>query len=71
MTLSGYGSPFTSRGKGSYSDGTSTTTYSYRSTSRSATVQGRIGAMDFTDDADDQSSASMGHFKEVSRTTSR
>lgn len=71
MTLTGFGGVATSKFTDTYSDGTFSYRFSYTSTYRQATVAGRIGPMDFTDDADDQSAASMGTYKSMDRFRSR
>ncbi len=71
MTWTGIGdlSSFTSFEKGS--EGGSTYVYKYESTSREATVTGFIGAMGFTDDADDVSEGYIEKTKSYERGTSR
>lgn len=71
MTLTGFGPTITSRLEDYYTDGTYTYWFRYSSTFREATVTGVIGPMNFTDDRDDVSSASMGTYRSMDRWRSR
>lgn len=70
MTLTGVGSlsSSTSYERGEY-DGVKYV-YKYESTDRAATIAGNIGAMGFTDDPDDTSSASLSTYKIFERESS-
>jgi hypothetical protein len=71
MTWTGTGSPYSSTESGTFSEGGSTFRYRYSFTGRNATIGGRIGAMGFTDDADDESSGQLGSYKNASRSRER
>lgn len=71
MTWTGTGDLSESIWYEKYSEGGSTYTYKYESTSREALVNGRIGAMGFTDDADDESWGSIQRTKMFERGSSR
>lgn len=55
----------------SWSDGTTSYSSRVRGTGFQADVSGRIGAMGFTDDADDVSDGSAENWREISRTRTR
>jgi hypothetical protein len=65
MTWTGTGDLYSSTGSGTFSDGDSTYRYRYSFSGRSADVDGRIGAMGFTDDPDDESSGQLGSYKDA------
>ena len=71
MTFTGFGTVAQDSWTEKGSDGGSTWVYKYESRTRQATVDGSIGAMGFTDDADDVSSASLQQTKSYERGTSR
>lgn len=71
ITWTAIGDSYTEKYSGSYSDGTQTYSYSYSFTGTDATVAGRMGPMDFTDDATDESYASMGSYRSMDRYRSR
>lgn len=71
MTWTGVGATVTDRVSGSYSDGTTTYTFRYAFSGRAATVDGRIGPMLFTDDADDESTGSLGSYRNMERFRTR
>ena len=71
MTWTGVGTTSTERTTSTYSDGTYTYTFRYEFTGRQATVDGRIGPMLFSDDADDESTGALGTYRAMERSRSR
>lgn len=71
MTFTGFGDVASSSWIEKGSEGTSSWVYKYESRTRQATVDGAIGAMGFTDDADDVSSASLAETKTYERGSTR
>lgn len=72
ITWTGIGATSSSTYYSKYTDGEGTTWQVKESrTDRAAQVTGFIGAMGFTDDADDQSDARMSHFKIYERGSSK
>ncbi len=67
MTWTGVGDTSTSVNSGRGSDGTTTWSYRYSFSGRSAVVSGRIGAMIFDDEPGEYSFAEMGSYKSVDR----
>lgn len=67
IVWTGTGSTVSVRYTESYTDGSYTYFFRYRASSRSATMTGSIGAMGFTDDADDESSGYMGSYSDMQR----
>ena len=65
ITLSGFGGTSTGSSRGRFTDADgSSFTYRNRTTSREATIEGRIGPMVFDDEAGEYSGASMGAFRD-------
>ena len=71
MTWTGTGDLYSSKESGTFRDGGTTERYRYSFSGRDAEVDGRIGAMGFSDDADDESSGQLGTYKSASRWRSR
>lgn len=67
MTWTGSGPLYSSTESGSFTDGGSTYRYRYSFSGRDADVDGRIGAMGFSDDADDESSGQLGSYRSASK----
>ncbi len=67
MTWTGVGDTSTSVNSGRGSDGTTTWSYRYSFSGRSAVVSGRIGVMVFDDEPGEYSFAEMGSYKSVDR----
>lgn len=71
MTWTGTGDLYSSKESGTFRDGDSTYRYSYSFSGRDAEVDGRIGAMGFDDDLDDESSGQLGSYRSTDRFRSR
>lgn len=71
ITLTGIGDTYSNTWYEKGSSGDESWVYKYVSSGRAATVEGNIGAMGFTDDADDQSSASMSTYKSWEKGSTR
>lgn len=71
MTWTGFGDTSRNVWYDKYTSDGETYVYKYDATERSATVDGFIGAMGFTDDADDEAWGSMSITKEFERGSSR
>jgi len=67
MILTGVGDTFSSSERGSFTDGTSTSRWSYSFSGRSATVSGAIGAMIFDNVEGEYSNAQMGSYRNMQR----
>lgn len=71
ITFTGIGDTYEDRWTFTWSSDGWTSTTRYTGSFRSAAVDGRIGPMFFTDDADDVSTGGMGRFREMTKSMSR